>query len=79
LLNWVQVNEQDVRGATHTRVVNIIRFGGDTVVLKVFSVSPEEAARLKRIEDMLLEDKRRSMQVGVCVRVCVCVRVFECA
>lgn len=58
-----QVNEQDVQGATHTRVVNIIKFGGDTVVLKVFSVSPEEAGRLKRIEEVLLEDKRRSMRV----------------
>ena len=45
-----QVNDQDVRGATHTRVVNIIKFGGDTVSLKVFNVTPEEAGRLKRVE-----------------------------
>ena len=76
---YAQVNGQDVQGATHTRVVNIIKFGGDTVSLKVFSISPEEAARLKRIEDTLLEDKRRSMRVRdvyiyiyICVCVCVC-------
>lgn len=58
----LEVNEQDVQGATHTRVVNIIKYGGDAVSLKVFSISAEEAGRLKRIEDILLEDKRRSMR-----------------
>ncbi|XP_066273941.1 sorting nexin-27-like isoform X1 [Branchiostoma lanceolatum] len=42
----LEVNNENVEGATHKRVVDLIKSGGDALTLKVVSVSRKEAARL---------------------------------
>lgn len=51
----LEVNGQDARGASHAVVVDWVIAGGTKLTMKVLSVSDIEAARLKRLED-LLED-----------------------
>lgn len=50
-LSWVQVNQDNVVKVGHKQVVNMIRHGGNRLIIKVVTVSrnldPENANRKK--------------------------------
>lgn len=47
----LEVNGANVEGATHKRVVDLIKSGGDTLTLTVISVTPREAEKLDSGDD----------------------------
>lgn len=48
----LEVNGVNVEGATHKRVVDLIKSGGDTLTLTVISVTPREAEKLDPGDDV---------------------------
>ncbi|XP_034230063.1 sorting nexin-27 [Thrips palmi] len=48
----LQVNGENVEGATHKQVVDLIKSGGDVLTLTVISVTAQEAERLEPAEEV---------------------------
>ncbi|KAJ1521892.1 hypothetical protein ONE63_002230 [Megalurothrips usitatus] len=48
----LQVNGENVEGATHKQVVDLIKSGGDVLTLTVISVTAQEAERLEPTEEV---------------------------
>eukprot|EP00052_Salpingoeca_macrocollata_P001137 m.24047 g.24047 ORF g.24047 m.24047 type:complete len:585 (-) comp11137_c0_seq1:46-1800(-) len=53
----LEVNGEDVQGANHNRVVELVLRGGGRIVMRILRVSAAEAARLQRLEEAIEENK----------------------
>ncbi|XP_044737971.1 sorting nexin-27 [Chrysoperla carnea] len=66
----LEVNGENVEGATHKRVVDIIKSGGDVLTLTVISVTQQEAERLEPTEEQqgytyLDYSEKRSLPISI--------------